>query len=242
MGTFPESLTHPQIMKSHRPLVTLLVGLLIPLGILHGEGAFEVSDTFVSGSQGETVPLEGSETSAGAASWTATDNVLLAKDEAGGFVTTKNTNVYRASVPVPTVNGSLIVEGTVNPVDGIDRPNWVAIGLGTDGTNFTWEQGIFLLVDSRGNYEGAVNVPEKGIVRLKRDKVPDLEDGKPVTLLIDYSPTTGVLDMSVNGVEVIIDKTLEEDQRPKVDCAGFSGFGQKSGSLVTNQFRVSEKQ
>ncbi len=227
-------------MKTRKPITTSLVCLLLPLSALLAQETFEISDTFGTGSQGITVPLEGTQTSTGEAAWTATDNLMLTKDDEGGFVTTKDTRVYRASVPVPAQSGAILVEGTVNPVTGAERPNWAAIGLGTDGTNFTWEHGIFLLIDCRGNYECAVNVPEKGIVRLKRDKIPDLEEGKPVPLSIEYNPASGILKMTVNGIEVILDKPLESDQKPRVECAGFSGFGQKPGSLVINQFRTLE--
>lgn len=224
----------------NRTLLPLILGcVLLPATILTAQEAFEISDTFTTGSPGTMVPLEGTTSATGGVSWTATGNVQLTKDDTAGFVTTKDTRVYRAHLPLPASQGTITVEGTVNPASGNDRANWAGIGLGAVNTNFTWENGIFLLVDSNGSFEGAVNVSGKGIARLKREKVPDYEEGKPVQLAIEYDPSSGTVNMSVNGTPVLIGRALEAEQKPRVECAGFSGFGQKSGSSVITQFRAS---
>lgn len=226
-------------MKKRILLPIFLSFTLLPANLLLAQESFDISDTFETGSPGMAVPLEGTATAAGGASWTATKNVQIKKDDTASFVTTADTRVYCASVPLPSPKGTVTVEGTVNPVPGTDRSNWAAIGLGAPNGSFTWEQGLFLLVDSAGSYEAAVNVPGKGHSRLQRGKIPDLEEGSPVRLSFEYDPASGTVNASVNGVPVMMGKVLEDAQKPRLDCAGFSGFSQKPGSLVINQFRAS---
>lgn len=228
-------------MKNRIPLPIFLGCMLLPVCFLHAQEGFEISDTFETGSPGMVVPLEGTATAIGGASWTASKNVQIKRDDDASYVTTADTRVYCASVPLPSPKGTVTVEGTVNPVSGADRSNWAAIGLGAPNGSFTWEQGLFLLVDSAGSYEAAVNVPGKGHARLQRGKVPDLEEGSPVRIALEYDPSSGTVNASVNGVPVMSGKVLENDQKPRLDCAGFSGFSQKPGSLVINQFRASGK-
>ena len=225
-------------MKKRTTILALLSAILTPATMLIAQTPFDIEDTFQSGSQGTPSPLEGSQTSAGGATWTATKNVLLNKDGEQGYITTADSRVYRANVPLPSKTGSITVSGVVKPDEGAERKNWVGIGLCANNMNFTWEQGLLLMVDSGGSFEAMANTPSKGLVRLKRDKIPDYEEGKPVKLAVEYDPAGGTVTFSVNDVPVLAAKALEDDQKPLVECAGFSGFAPKPGSPTVFRFRA----
>ena len=229
-------------MKKRTTILALLLAILNPATMLFAQTPFDIGDTFQGGSPGTTIPLDGSPTSAGGATWAATKNVLLKKDGEQGYITTSDSRVYRANVPLPPKPGLITVSGEVKPDEGADRKNWAGIGLGANNMNFTWEQGLLLMVDSGGSFEAMANTPSKGLVRLKREKIPDYEEGKPVKLAIEYDPVGGITTFSVNDIPVLAGKALEGDQRPQVECAGFSGFAPKPGSPTVFRFRASTPQ
>lgn len=184
---------------------------------------------------GAKVALQGRITETGDATWEATPNLVLLKEDSSGSVGLSDNRGILAKVKLPTVD-NIVISAEVGPRrDAEEKGSWMAIGLG-NGRGATWEGGLFFLMHDGGTlecYASPVGEPRVQI-KIQRAVPVDPTAGK-VKLTLQYQKSNNTVTAWVNDIAIIKNHSLG-NFHPILDYAGFSGVQLKPAISVLDHF------
>lgn len=234
-------------LRSFRPVrlaVAALAALVVSCGFGSRLVAVELADDLdLSAERSEGGGLNGAHLRDAAVSqWQATDNLIFTRFGSAGGVTNNNGTNFYARALLPTAKRRVEISVEAKTGERIHKDAWLAVGFGPNPQNFryTWNGGVFLLLTPSGGYQGLANFgSESGTINLGTGQLADFSADNFTRLTLIYDVVANTVTAKLNGQVVIADfKLLGRGFRPELSVGGFSGFGQKNGTVCFKNFRV----
>lgn len=227
-----------------RLVVTVLAALVASCALGSSLVAVELVDNLsLSAERSEGDGLNGTRISdAAAGPWQATDNLVFTRFGSAGGVTNNNGTNFYARAPLPLAKRRIEISVDAKTGERLNKDAWLAVGFGPnpESFKFTWNGGVFLLLTPSGGYQGLANFGgESGPINLGVGQLDDFSADKFTQLTLIYDQEANTVTAKLNGRAVITDFHLSgRGFVPKLSVGGFSGYGQKNGTVAFKNFRV----